>query len=222
MWPHPLTPNVFVAGITEAMWVKTMITPNCVVVVLTMYQVMAKQDATLKMNWLWLTGLVIALDQITKIASDNALIYGVKNALFPGLNFTLIYNQGAAFSFLSDAGGWQRWFFVIVSSAISVFIFLWLKKTDKSNIRLSAALALILGGAIGNLIDRSVYGYVIDFIQVYYDIYYWPTFNIADSAIFLGACLLILDIFLEEDPNGVDTKTSIESTNTKMDKESDA
>ena len=150
------------------------------------------------MKWLWLTGLVITLDQITKILADNSLLFGIKNAVFPGFNLTLLYNEGAAFSFLSDAGGWQRWFFIFLSSAISLFIFLWIKKLDGSNKILATALALILGGAIGNLIDRSLYGYVIDFIQVYYDVYYWPAFNIADSAITLGAGLLILDMFLTD------------------------
>jgi len=148
------------------------------------------------MKWLWLTGLVIILDQITKILADNSLIFGVKNAVFPGFNLTLLYNEGAAFSFLSDAGGWQRWFFIFLSSAISVFLFFWIKKVDDNNRILLAALSLILGGAVGNLIDRSIYGHVIDFIQVYYDIYYFPAFNIADSAISLGAGLLILDMFL--------------------------
>ena len=153
------------------------------------------------MKWLWLTGLVFVFDQITKIIADESLVYGVQNAVFPGLNWTLLYNQGAAFSFLSDAGGWQRWFFIVLSSAISVFILFWIKKTDSSNKILLAALSLILGGALGNLIDRSLYGYVIDFIQVYYDVYYWPAFNIADSAITLGAGLLIFDMFTSEKNN---------------------
>ena len=148
------------------------------------------------MKWLWLTGLVILLDQITKIAADNLLVYGFQNNIFAGFNLTLLYNQGAAFSFLSDAGGWQRWFFIVLSSAISIFIFLWIKKLDQTKGMLVIALALILGGALGNLFDRSLYGYVIDFIQVYYDVYYWPAFNIADSAITLGAVLLIIDTFI--------------------------
>ena len=150
------------------------------------------------MKWLWLTGLVIILDQITKIIADDSLLYGIQNAVIPGFNLTLLYNEGAAFSFLSDAGGWQRWFFIFLSSAISLFIFFWLRKVEDNNKILLAALSLILGGAIGNLIDRSIYGHVIDFIQVYYDVYYWPAFNIADSAITLGAGLLILDMFLSD------------------------
>ena len=153
------------------------------------------------MKWLWLTALVVILDQITKLIADATLSYAVQSAVFPGFNLTLLYNEGAAFSFLSDAGGWQRWFFIILSTAISIFIFFWIKKTGDTNKILSAALALVLGGAVGNLIDRSIYGHVIDFIQVYYDVYYWPAFNIADSAIFLGAGLLILDMLLETKNN---------------------
>lgn len=149
------------------------------------------------MKWLWLTGLVVLLDQITKIAADNSLALGIKNAVFPGFNLTLLYNQGAAFSFLSDAGGWQRWFFIYLSGAVSVFIFLWIRQLNENKTTLIVGLTLILGGAIGNLIDRLLYGHVIDFIQVYYDIYYWPAFNIADSAITLGAGLLIIDMFVK-------------------------
>lgn len=150
------------------------------------------------MKLLWLSALVILLDQITKILADSSLSYAVKNAVFPGFNLTLLYNQGAAFSFLSDAGGWQRWFFILLSSAISLFLFFWIKKLNEDERILNISLTLILGGAIGNLIDRSVYGHVIDFIQVYYDVYYFPAFNIADSAITLGAGLLILDMFVND------------------------
>ena len=156
------------------------------------------------MKWLWLTTLVVVLDQASKLIADFNLSYAVQNAMFPGFNLTLLYNEGAAFSFLSDAGGWQRWFFIFLSSVISIFLFFWLKKTGDSNKILSAALALVLGGALGNLIDRVIYGHVIDFIQLYYDVYYWPAFNIADAAITLGAGLLILDMLLENKNNGED------------------
>jgi signal peptidase II len=125
-----------------------------------------------------------------------------------------MYNEGIAFSILSNAGGWQRWFFVTLSSAISIALIIWLRQLDNSKRILSLGIALILAGAIGNLIDRILFGHVIDFIQVYYSaesclpgfsLYkytsgaqcFWPAFNIADSAIFLGACLLIADIFME-------------------------
>ena len=113
-----------------------------------------------------------------------------------------MYNKGAAFSFLSEAGGWQRIFFVTLSTVISIFLLFWLKQItqdekQKDNQLLQIAIAFILGGAIGNLIDRARTGEVVDFIQVYYSSYYFPAFNIADSAITLGAGLLILDMFLE-------------------------
>ncbi|MBE9568693.1 MAG: lipoprotein signal peptidase, partial [Proteobacteria bacterium] len=142
------------------------------------------------------------LDQLTKNIAEASLLLHKAVAVFPGFNLTLMYNKGAAFSFLSDADGWQRPFFVILSTAISIFLFFWLKqisndKEQKDNQLLQMAISLILGGAIGNLIDRALYGQVTDFIQVYYSSYYFPAFNIADSAITLGAGLLILDMFLQ-------------------------
>ena len=147
------------------------------------------------MKLFWLSGLVVILDQITKYFADSNLDYRVPVNVFTGLNMTLVYNQGAAFSFLSDAGGWQRWFFMALSLVISIVLVIWLLKLDKSRTYLAWGLALILGGAVGNLIDRSLYGYVIDFIDVYYSTWHWPAFNIADSAITVGAGLLILDMF---------------------------
>ena len=154
------------------------------------------------MKWLWLSALTIVLDQLTKKIAEAELLLHKPVAVFPSFNFTLMYNKGAAFSFLSEAGGWQRIFFVSLSSAISIFLFFWLKQItqdekQKNNQLLPIAIALILGGAIGNLIDRALTGEVVDFIQVYYSTYYFPAFNIADSAITLGAGLLILDMFLE-------------------------
>ncbi len=149
------------------------------------------------MNWLWLSTLVVILDQLTKQIAENALLLHQPLAVFPGFNWTLMYNEGAAFSFLSQAGGWQRWFFIILSSVISIALIIWLKQLKKDQQVLAAGLAFILGGAIGNLIDRILFGHVIDFIEVYYQDLYWPAFNLADSAISLGAGLLILDIFLE-------------------------
>ena len=154
------------------------------------------------MRWLWLTALVVALDQTTKQWADAALDYNRPVSVIDGFfNFTLLYNKGAAFSFLSNAGGWQRWFFTALSLTVSIALFIWLKKLPADKKILAAGLALILGGAIGNLIDRSVYGHVIDFIDVYYQNYHWPAFNIADSAITLGAGCLLLDI-LKEPRNG--------------------
>ncbi len=154
------------------------------------------------MKWLWLSTLAIVLDQLTKYYAEAELLLHKPVAIFPGFNFTLMYNKGAAFSFLSEAGGWQRIFFVTLSTVISIFLIFWLKQItrdekQKHNQILQIAIALILGGAIGNLIDRALTGEVIDFIQVYYSTYYFPAFNIADSAITLGAGLLILDMFLQ-------------------------
>jgi signal peptidase II len=153
------------------------------------------------MYWLWLSALIIALDQITKQMAEQYLILHQASAILPSFNLTLMYNEGAAFSFLHDAGDWKHWFFITLSSAISVALLIWLRQLHKSvpekNI-LPAAIALILGGAIGNLIDRILFGHVIDFIQVYYENFYWPAFNIADSAITTGAGFLILDMFIEQ------------------------
>ena len=154
------------------------------------------------MKWLWLSAFIIVFDQLTKKIAEAELILHKPLALFPGLNFTLMYNKGAAFSFLSDAGGWQRILFVTLSTVISIFLFFWLRhivndEKQKHNRLLQISIAFILGGAVGNLIDRAHTGAVVDFIQVYYATSYFPAFNIADSAITVGAGLLILDMFLE-------------------------
>jgi signal peptidase II len=114
----------------------------------------------------------------------------------PFLDLHKVYNPGAAFSFLSDASGWQRWFFVGLTLFVSLVLIAWLRRLQAGQERLALALALILGGAAGNLIDRVVYGYVIDFIDLYYGDFHWPVFNVADSAITLGAGLLVLDTLL--------------------------
>ena len=154
------------------------------------------------MKWYGLSFLVIVLDQVSKQLAEAQLVYHKAVAVFPGFNFTLMYNEGAAFSFLSDAGGWQRWFFTALSIVISIVLIIWIKRLDHDKRILAAGLALILGGAIGNVIDRIFFGHVIDFIDVYYQTHHWPAFNIADSAIVLGACLLILDMFLEHKSHG--------------------
>jgi signal peptidase II len=158
------------------------------------------------MKWIWLSVLTVVLDQLTKKIAEAELLLHEPIAIFPSFNFTLMYNKGAAFSFLSDAGGWQRIFFVALSTIISIFLFFWLKQIcndekQKNNQLLQIAIALILGGAIGNLIDRAMTGAVVDFIQLYYSTYYFPAFNIADSAITVGAGLLILDMLMESKRN---------------------
>ena len=117
--------------------------------------------------------------------------------ILPVFKLTLLHNEGAAFSFLSDAGGWQRWLLVFISTSVSTVVAVWLYRVRHSEKLLCFALALILGGAIGNLIDRAVTGYVVDFFVAYYRDWYFPAFNIADSAISVGAALLVLDMLLK-------------------------
>lgn len=150
------------------------------------------------LKWLWISGLVVMLDQASKQLVDNTMKLYESIAVIPMFNIRLAYNEGAAFSFLSDEGGWQRWFFTTMSIVISIAIIAWLKRLPKSNKLEAVSLSLILGGAIGNLIDRAIYGHVIDFLDVYYQTYHWPTFNIADSAISCGIILFIASSFLTE------------------------
>ena len=145
--------------------------------------------------WLWLSVLVIVLDQATKTLAETLLVMHQPIPVLPSFNLMLTYNPGAAFSFLADSGGWQRWFFLALGAAVSIGLIVWLHRLKPEEKRLALALALILGGAVGNLIDRAWLGQVIDFIQLYYDRWYWPAFNVADSAITLGAMLLVLDSF---------------------------
>jgi signal peptidase II len=147
-------------------------------------------------KWLWISGVVLLLDQCTKLLADAMLGLHEKVGLLPVLAIRKAYNSGAAFSFLSDASGWQRWFFVVLAVVIILVLVAWLRRLPADQVRTAWSLSLILGGAAGNLIDRVVYGHVIDFIDVYYGSWHWPTFNVADSAITLGACLLLLDAFL--------------------------
>ena len=147
-------------------------------------------------RWLIFSVTIVILDQITKFFAVQFLVLHEPKYIYDGLNFTLMYNTGAAFSFLSDAGGWQRWFFIGVSCLVSIIIVIWMYNTLAKSRCLLFALSFILGGALGNLWDRLTLGYVVDFIEVYYENFYWPTFNIADSSITIGAVLLILDTLL--------------------------
>ena len=152
------------------------------------------------LKWLWLSALVIVLDISTKAIASHYLLMHQPVPVFPGFNWTLMHNTGAAFSFLSEASGWQRWFFSVIAIVVSVGITIWLKRLQPSQVKLAIALALILGGALGNVWDRLTLGYVVDFIQIYYDRWAWPAFNIADSAITVGAVLLVIDS-LRNNPN---------------------
>jgi signal peptidase II len=144
--------------------------------------------------WLLLSVLLIILDQLTKWWALTALQpAGLPHPVIPGiLNWTLAYNPGAAFSFLAQSGGWQRWFFVLLALVISGALVVWLIRTARSEWRTALPLALVIGGALGNLIDRLHASQVTDFIQVYYRDWYYPTFNVADCGITVGAVLLIL------------------------------
>jgi signal peptidase II len=150
------------------------------------------------MKWLWISLLVLVLDQASKLLADAMLALHQPVLLIPSLAITKAYNTGAAFSFLRDASGWQRWFFITLALLVSGILLVWLRRLQAHERRTALALALILGGAIGNLVDRVMYGYVIDFIDVYYGSWHWPTFNIADSAITIGAALLLLDSLFGE------------------------
>jgi|TARA_B110000902_G_C14294617_1_gene582729 signal peptidase II len=145
--------------------------------------------------------VVIALDQWTKSLAVTELANGfIKVTDY--FSLILAYNKGAAFSFLSDAGGWQRWFFTAVAVAVSAVLVVWIYRLKQHEKLLAIALALVLGGAIGNVYDRIMLGHVVDFILVHYQDNYFPAFNIADSAISVGAALLILDAFLQGKKTG--------------------
>lgn len=161
-----------------------------------------------KFLWLGISLVIIVIDQLTKIWAADTLSYGQPVALTSFLNFTLLHNTGAAFSFLANAGGWQRWFFIGLATIISIGLFIWLLRLKAQHLWLGIALAFILGGAIGNLIDRTMYGYVIDFIDFYYQQWHWPAFNVADSAISVGVGMLLLEtLFFGEKPDARKTPT---------------
>lgn len=153
----------------------------------------ALRNGWLSLCWYGLAVLVILLDQYTKVLAESALDYGRPVEVFSWFNLTLQYNTGAAFSFLSDAGGWQRYFFSGVAVVISVVLVVWLYRMPRGQKLLALALALILGGALGNVWDRIMLGHVVDFISIHYAGRYFPAFNIADSAISVGAACMIFD-----------------------------
>lgn len=139
--------------------------------------------------------LVIVLDQISKHWVLTNLVPYQPKMVVPMFNLMLAFNTGSAFSFLSQAGQWHHWFFLGFSFTMSMVLIVWILRLSKAAIIQLIALCLILGGAVGNLIDRILMGHVIDFIQVYYKTHYWPVFNIADSAICIGAVLLLFEVF---------------------------
>jgi len=148
------------------------------------------------LKWLWLSVLVIVLDQATKLLVDSSLELYETVKLFPMFQFTYVRNTGASFSFLAQAGGWQRWLFVGIAAAASIAMVFWLRHLPKGRNWEAAAWALVLGGALGNLIDRVAYGYVIDFLDAFYQRWHFPAFNVADSAITVGVGILLVDALL--------------------------
>lgn len=151
--------------------------------------------------WFWyvVAGVVLFLDQLSKHAIEAAFDYGETKVFTSFFNFTLAYNTGAAFSFLADAGGWQRWFFGVIAIVASVLLVVWIARVAAIKVREAFALSFILGGALGNLYDRIVLGHVVDFIVFHYQDNYWPAFNLADSAITLGAAVLIIDMLFSKE-----------------------
>lgn len=152
--------------------------------------------------WLLLSVLVVTLDLWTKsLASESLTLYRPVE-LTSWLNLTLAHNYGAAFSFLSNAGGWQRWLFTVLALVVTLVLIVWLFRLPAREKLTGAALGLIIGGAIGNVVDRIRHGYVVDFIDVYYQGWHWPAFNVADSAITCGVILLLIDgLFLSASKN---------------------
>lgn len=168
------------------------------------------------LKWTWISAIVVFMDQLTKWMAEANLEEGLQHgyAVMPHLNFGLVYNYGAAFSWLSDQGGWQRWFFAILALSISIFIIFWMRSLKERDRWTAIGLALVLGGAIGNLIDRVLSGRVTDFIDVYFNVpfyepvYHFATFNIADIGISIGAALLIfVSLFMPDEDEETKVKT---------------
>jgi len=150
-----------------------------------------------RLSWLWLSLLVLVIDQASKFYFEGKLQMYQQIVVIPDLfSWTLAYNTGAAFSFLADSSGWQRWLFALIAIVVSAVLVVWLKRLGRNETWLAIALALVLGGALGNLYDRIALGHVIDFILVHWqDRWRFPAFNVADSAITVGAVMLALDMF---------------------------
>lgn len=146
-------------------------------------------------RWVWISILVLILDRLTKEAALVHLSEYSPLEVMTGFNLVLSYNKGAAFSFLNQATGWQVWFFGLIAMVVSLVVLVWMRRLSWRDYWVSIALSLVVGGALGNLWDRISYGHVIDFIQLYVSRFYWPVFNVADSAISVGAIMLFLHAF---------------------------
>ncbi|ETK16815.1 lipoprotein signal peptidase [Pseudomonas sp. FH4] len=163
---------------------------------------MPKSSRFGRLGWLVLSLLVLVIDQVSKAHFEGTLEMFQQIVVIPDyFSWTLAYNTGAAFSFLADSGGWQRWLFALIAVVVSAVLVVWLKRLGRNDTWLAIALALVLGGALGNLYDRIALGHVIDFILVHWqNRYYFPAFNFADSAICVGAVMLALDMFKGNKP----------------------
>lgn len=158
-------------------------------------------EATMPMRkplrWLWLAAAVVVLDLGTKAFMSSALNYGQPIEVLPFFNLTLLHNTGAAFSFLAGHPGWQRWFFAIIAVGATIGLTIWMRRLRADDKLLGASLALIIGGALGNLYDRLAHGYVVDFLSFHVAGWYYPAFNVADIGITLGAIGLIWESVFE-------------------------
>jgi signal peptidase II len=182
-----------------------------------MMNLMKRVEVKQKSPYFLVVVVIFVLDQITKSWAVSGLNYSEPNDFLPFFNFTLLYNYGAAFSFLSDAGGWQRWFFASLAFAISILLVVWIIRLERTKKLELSALTFVLGGALGNLYDRVLLGYVVDFIDWFYpatqsclpffyarlelQTCHWPAFNIADACILIGVTALLVDTFLSKDPS---------------------
>lgn len=149
-----------------------------------------------QLRWLALTGVIIGADQWSKHLIEGTLQLSEARYYLPVFNLVRAHNRGAAFSMFDAASGWQRWVFSALAVVVSVTLITWLARLERRAVLMAGALALILGGALGNVIDRLRLGYVVDFVQVHWEQHYFPAFNIADSAITVGAACLLLDAYL--------------------------
>ena len=154
------------------------------------------------LRWLWLSLIIILLDQLTKQVIESSFLVFETLPVLPFFNLTLAYNEGAAFSFLSDQSGWQRWFLSGVAAVVALILVTWMRRLKSEEWMIALSLSLIVGGAVGNLIDRILFGHVIDFLDFFLGQRHWPAFNIADSAITIGVGLMLYDALFPK-RNGV-------------------
>lgn len=167
---------------------------------------MSKSICSTGLSWLWLAAVVLILDLASKQWVMSHFVLHETKPLIPFLNLTYAQNPGAAFSFLADRGGWQRWFFALIAIVISLTLIVLMYRSNRKQSLINCAYALIIGGALGNLFDRMVHGVVIDFIDFYVNNWRWPTFNLADTAICIGAVLVIFEGFLTPTEKSVPKK----------------